>query len=383
MKTLDFSLMPRVVNDRGNIKLGTYVMKSEVADRGLFLFGGAISPSNHDSELFTLFEYKKFIPTVFVEMYRQTRSVDKTENFMEEYGTIIRKRIYDLNEIDFGMRYTYKDRHAFESRLIYSQYNARLEYTHYLTGPTVHKPYYTYSRGFDLSLYYSFDRFIRARDEVINPRGGRKVQVRYDRFLNFFLDDFEYVGFLREKYKQYPYNQYYINWTERIPVPGTKKHTLQLRGQLNLIDRHVDNFYELQLGGPLQMRGYTYFSLSGRKTLMGQALYRFPILYDMRKKFFVVYFNHLYGGVFADVGRAWNKRSITWSTDGFVRDAGIELRLDSISFYNFPTMVQLCAAYGPDDTWIRAFDEETSTEYWKKDDQEPWKFYFNILFGFF
>ena len=87
-------------------------------------------------------------------------------------------------------------------------------------------------------------------------------------------------------------------------------------------------------------------------------------------------------GVFADIGKAWNKKSLNWSSSGFKHDAGIELRLDSISFYNFPTMIEFSAAYGPDDIWIKHFDEENSKTVIIKDDQEPWKFYFNILFGF-
>jgi Tol biopolymer transport system component len=382
MKTLDVQFMPRIINDRGRLKLGAYVLKSEIIDQGAFMFGGDIAPSNRDTDLFASFEYKRFIPTVFVEMYRQTRSVGTDENYMEEYGTIIKKRTFDLNEIDFGLRYTYRDRHRFEGRLIYSQYNAKLEYTHFLTGSQVYKPYYTYSRGFDLSLTYNRDSFTRARDEVINPRGGRKIQARYDRYVNFFLDDFEYVGFLREKYKKYPYNALFVNWVERIPVPVTEKHTLLLRGQVNLIDRHIDSFYENQLGGPNQMRGYTFYSLSGRKNAMGQVLYRFPLLYDMKKKFFLWYLNHVYMGVFADIGRAWNKQSLNWSSKGFKRDAGVELRFDALSFYNFPTMVEFSAAYGPDDTWIQKFDSETSVFKMVKDDQDPWKFYFNVLFGF-
>lgn len=382
MKTLDFSVMPRVVNDRGHLKLGLYTMKNEVIDQGTFLFGGDIAPGNKDTDLFALFEYKRFVPTVFVEMYRQTRHVDTNENYMEEYGTIVRKRIFDLNEIDFGMRYKYRDRHDFEGRLIYSQYNAKLEYTYYTTGPMVYKPAYTYSRGFDLALIYKQDNYIRARDEVINPRGGRKIEARYDRYLNFFLDDFEYVGFLREKYKRYPYNAFFLNWVERMPVPKTEKHTFQLRGQMNIIDRYVDSFYENQLGGPNQMRGYTFYSLSGRKNVMGQVLYRFPLLYDMKKKVFIFYLNHVYMGVFADAGRAWNKRSLTWSTKGIKRDFGAELRLDAFSFYNFPTMVEFSAAYGPDDTWIQKLDTETSVLRVIKDTQDPWKFYFNVLFGF-
>ena len=382
LKTLDFSLMPLIRNDRGNLKLGSYVVKNEIVNQGNFLFSGAISPTNWDSDLFAQFIYKKFVPTVLIEMYRVTRSVDKKENFMEEFGTIIRKRIYDLNEIDFGLHYAYKDRHEFEGRLIYSQYNAKVEYTHFLTGPMVHKPYYTYSRGFDLAAIYMLDKHARTRDEEINPRGGREIHIRYDRFINFFLDDFEYVGFLREKYKKYPYNRFYMNWVEYIPVPQTKKHTLLLRGQINLIDRQIDDFYEQQLGGPMQMRGYTFYSLSGRKNVMAQMVYRFPLFYDMRKSFSVWYFNHLYMGIFADIGKAWNKRSLNWSTSAFKRDVGIELRMDARSFYNFPTMIEWSAAYGPDDTWIKYFDPETSHTYMKRDDQNPWKFYFNVLFGF-
>jgi len=382
METLDFSFMPLVRNDRGNLKLGTYMVKSEMVDQGTFLFSGAISPTTRETDLFAQFTYRKFIPDVFVEMYRMTRSVDRDENFMEEYGTVIRKRIYDLNEIDFGVRYTHQDRHEFESRLIYSQYNAKIEYTHFLTGPQIHKPYYTYSRGFDWEFSYRFDRFMRTIDEVINPRGGRKVHARYDRFLNFFLDDFEYVGFLREKYKRYPYSRYFLNWQERIPVPHTKKHTLNLRGQINLIDRQIDDFYENQLGGPSQMRGYTFYSLSGRKNVMAQALYRFPVWYDIRRKFGPWHLNHIYLGLFTDIGRAWNKRSLNWSAKGFKRDGGVELRIDMTSFYNFPTLIEFAAAYGPDPTWIRHFDTETSKIYWKEDRQDPWKFYFTVLFGF-
>ena len=106
MKTLDFSLMPRIVNDRGKLKLGLYTLKSEVIDQGNFMFGGDIAPGNKDTDLFALFEYKRLVPTLFVEMYRQTRNVKTNENYMEEYGTIINKRIFDLNEIDFGARYT-------------------------------------------------------------------------------------------------------------------------------------------------------------------------------------------------------------------------------------------------------------------------------------
>ena len=77
-----------------------------------------------------------------------------------------------------------------------------------------------------------------------------------------------------------------------------------------------------------------------------------------------------------------NERSLNWSSKGFKHDAGLELRLDALSFFNFPTMVEFAAAYGPDDTWMKKLDTETSTYNVIKDKQDPWKFYFNVLFGF-
>jgi len=97
---------------------------------------------------------------------------------------------------------------------------------------------------------------------------------------------------------------------------------------------------------------------------------------------FAWHLNHIYMGMFADAGRAWNKRDLNWSAKGFKRDAGVELRLDAISFYNFPTMVEFAAAYGPDDTWIQKFDSDTSVFRTVKDKQDPWKFYVTVLFGF-
>ena len=45
-------------------------------------------------------------------------------------------------------------------------------------------------------------------------------------------------------------------------------------------------------------------------------------------------------------------------------------------------MIELSADYGPDDTWIKHFNTENSKTYLKKNDQNPWKFYFTVLFGF-
>ena len=82
-----------------------------------------------------------------------------------------------------------------------------------------------------------------------------------------------------------------------------------------------------------------------------------------------------FGAVYADAGAAWTGGSI--SGRRFVRDAGVELRLESFSFYAYPTRVFFNATYG--------FD--TFSRYVASRDQYvtyggEWQFHFGILFGF-
>ncbi len=176
MKTLGFSVMPRIINDRSNFKLGTLSGEQRGGRSGEFYVRrGYIPPRTGTPTSFALFEYKKLIPTVFVEMYRQTRSVDTYENYMEEFGTIIQNRTFDLNEIDFSVCGTVTMTVIISRAVSFTASTTPPWLTPiFKPGPLVLKPSYTYSRGFDLALIYNQDNYIRARDEVINPRGGRK-----------------------------------------------------------------------------------------------------------------------------------------------------------------------------------------------------------------
>ena len=80
----------------------------------------------------------------------------------------------------------------------------------------------------------------------------------------------------------------------------------------------------------------------------------------------------MYGGIFADVGNAWDG---SFESDDFKTDAGLEMRMNFTSFYVFPTALELSAAYG--------FDRFTVVE----DDIEEtygreWRYYLTLLFEF-
>ena len=82
---------------------------------------------------------------------------------------------------------------------------------------------------------------------------------------------------------------------------------------------------------------------------MGSALFRFPLLPDMRRRLFHVYLDKLYGPSTA----AWAKpgtgsSAIPTPSTPLRAVAGhrLQLRLDSISYYSLPTRAQADLARG-------------------------------------
>jgi outer membrane translocation and assembly module TamA len=220
-------------------------------------------------------------------------------------------------------------------------------------------------KGADLSASYTYRALARMRDRTINPRGGREFQVRYDRMFNYLIKGFEVSGLIEEEYDRFFYNQLTMDWREYLALPWGR-HTLGLRLSGGWIDRNVDDFFDFHLGGLPGLRGYTYYSLSGRKTAMAGLTYRFPIIGEWKRRLGPLHLDKLYGAVFGDVGRAWNADSMNWKWEGFKRDAGAQVRMDMVSFYTYPAALELDVAY--------AFDEEGGSN--------PWKVYFSLLFGY-
>ena len=216
----------------------------------------------------------------------------------------------------------------------------------------------------------------RRQDRDINPRGGRRIYARYDRMFNWFIEGFDEqnVSFLQEEYLRLFYNQVTVDWREFIGLP--KNTTLGLRGFGGLIasdrvnDETVGDFFDFHLGGLPFMRGYTFYSLEGRKAAMANATFRFPVWPSVHRRFGPFYLDRIYGAVYGDAGKAWDgdmfKHDPVFGRSGPVRDAGLQLRLDLISFYSLPTRIELDAAYG--------FDEV--------DNKGPWKLYLTVLFNY-
>jgi outer membrane protein assembly factor BamA len=205
------------------------------------------------------------------------------------------------------------------------------------------------------------------------------VMLRLSRELNKFNGDGEYevtpIG-LQPKYKTVNFTRAELNWVEHLALPfGGHTLTAQLHGGA-ILGPEVDEFFDFYAGGLVGMRGYPFYALGGNRTATVGLTYRFPIIPNIDVRVLSLYFDKLYGSLFADLGDSWSDRQ-TPPLSTFKKDIGAELRLESFSFYAYPTRIFLSAAYGLDrfDRYLRRLDQ--SVTYGRE-----WRFYFGVLFGF-
>ena len=381
---LKTSVMPRLMVDEGRFKGGLYVSGSDVLGRQTIFAGGAVAPGNGDRHLFAIYEYRHWRPTLFLEFYHQRRHSARGDSSAAR-DLIITGMNFNLNQISFGARGKLGKNAELTLSATYDRYDASVLSETFVPrqdgkpgfARIEQKPFgYTYLNGFDLGLTYRFESVARRRDREINPRGGRKIYFRYDRMFNYFIKGFdERSSFLREEYLKLFYNQFTLDWSEYIGLPWNTALGLRFYGGW-IASREVDdeelvnNFFDFHLGGIQYMKGYTFYSLEGRKAAMGNATLRFPILPDIKKRFLHLYFDKIYGAVYGDVGKAWDNRwddpDPVYGRRGSLRDLGAQMRFDLVSYYSVPTRVQMDLAYGVDEV----------------EDKSPWKFYLTVLFGY-
>jgi outer membrane translocation and assembly module TamA len=194
-------------------------------------------------------------------------------------------------------------------------------------------------------LDWKYRKLLRATDDDINPRSGRDITLQYVRSFDqlFTGGEFEY-GF-KPVYDNQDFDKFTLDWHEYVGLPFLR-HSLRLRLFASVIDRTVDDFFWIYMGGRDGIRGYTYYSLGGKKAVLGSLTYRFPIWRNINEQFLNFYFRDLYGGVFVETANAWS--SGEYAFDNHKNSAGLELRLSLGSFYLYPTAISWVAAYAFD-----------------------------------
>ena len=380
---LKTSLLPRLSMDEGHFKPGVYVSSSDVLNRQNIFAGAAIAPANGDRDLFAMYEYRGFRPTFFLEVFNQSRHSARGDS-TDARDLIVNGVNFNLNQISVGGRGRLGRYGRLAASFTYDRYDASVESDAFRPRRDgqvgferiEQKPFgYTYLNGFGLGLTYRMDLIARRRDREINPL-GRQIYFRYDRMFNYFIEGFnESASFIDEQYLNLFYNQVTLDWNEYIGLPWNTRLGMRFYGGWIDSDKvddkeQVNDFFDYHLGGLNFMKGYTFYSIEGRKAMMGTATLRLPLLPRVGKRFMHLYFDKVYGAVYGDIGKAWDGEISDpdefYGREGPLRSLGGQLRFDMVSYYSLPTRVQMDWAYGVDEV----------------EERSPWKFYFTVLFGY-
>ncbi len=372
------------------IKPGVYIASNDVLDR-FGLFGSAAINTKMERDLYLSFEYRDKIPlfyqlglapTLALDLYDITRKTDAAIELGTEAIPV--NVTYGLFEFDATFRQPmYSDAHLLKYGYIHSRYSSDISgFTNIFTGQYINGSSELYYIGNVFFLQWEYNGIIPARTSEIRPV-GTTIKVRYEYEFSKFNSSGEYEvdnGFLMPKYDKIRFHKTEINIQRHFALPGWR-HTLSVgvRGG-TIFGPPVPKFFDLYAGGLTGMKGYSFFAMGGNSIATVNLTYRFPISESLDTRLLQIYFDKLYGAIFADWGDVWDEGMPV--IRDFKKDVGVELRLESFSFYSFPTRISLSAAYGLDQ-FDRTFEGRDVINGHKFVTYgKEWRLYFTVLFGF-
>jgi Tol biopolymer transport system component len=375
------------------IKPGLFVTSSEVLNK-MDIFGGAAINRKWERDLFLNVDYRGrlpllyqigFEPTASLELYNISRSrhvwfeLPSNPDPLKFESDVT----YNLFEFDFSLQQKVFSENC-DLKLAYSlsQYSQNFGSWFYPSpGPgVIPASRSTYLIGNTFSIQLKYDGILRTVDKDINPV-GRTFSLKYLYEMDKYnptdsTEQNKENGFRFPIYTPYSFGRLELNWTEHIALP-LSKHTLTLGVNADgILGRSVDEFFDYFSGGFIGMRGYPFYAIGGNKTIALNATYRFPLATELNFRILQLYFKKLFGSVFCDIGNAWSGE--TPSLDQWKRDVGFELRLETFSFYAYPTRIFFSGAYGLDRFSQNVRDITTTTVHYG----DEWRFYLGVLFGF-
>ncbi len=365
------SFLPRAMIDYKTLKLGSYFYASDVLER-YSIFGGATLNPQMDLDAFAIVEMRRFKPTLFLELYSFSRHIEREIDVIEDYPEKVNAGIrFNILEADLGARINLTEGQTLRGAFVHSRYTSKIG-DFFFKGIDWVSPANTYYIGNQFIATWNLNAVVPGVTSDINPRMGRKAELRYSYERNRFFEDFatdNSYGTLQEVYARYNYHRVELNWHEYLPAPWASRHGLSANIHAGWIDRPVDSFFNFFAGGLPGLRGYPYYSIEGRKMILGRFAYRLPLLTGVQKQFLHLNGGNLYLGAFFDYGNAFDEDKI--DPGDFKKTAGGSLRLNGFSFYGFPTALSFEAAYGFDRI------ENGGQSYGRE-----WRYYLMALFDF-
>ena len=377
------SIMPRISLDEGRLKPGLYLNSNDVLYKQNVFAGGTVAPANGDRDFFAIYEYRGLRPTLFLEAFHQRRRSSRGDSTDARDGVIDGVK-FSLNQISVGLRKKMGRVGELTISLTHDRYDASVDWRAFVERRDgelgylleKQKPFgYTYLKGIGIGATYRLNALSRRKDADISPL-GTQLYLRYDRMFNRFLETFnEQASFIDEEYLGLNYNQVTVDWNQYFLLPWNTRFGIRLfSGWIDSEkvddDNLVNDFFDYHLGGLSFMKGYTFYSIEGRKAAMTTATLRFPLISHWGIRWQQFYLDKVFGAVYGSLGKAWDgawdEPDTFYGRKGPLRDVGSQIRIDLNSHYTLPTRIQFDCAYGVDEVVTRS----------------PWKYYLTILFGY-
>jgi hypothetical protein len=359
-------------------RIGLYLDTRDFLDRQALMAGGSV---NLDGEFDVQlgFETRQFKPTFTFDVYRSRVYYSYFTRFSGSDLELYYR--YDLWDAYFKCKIEMARETRYHKNEVAFQYNHGEYGLNFELWEFVPEREFRYAVGWnyykanEYSLLYSYRNIERKTNSDINPRRGRRLELELT-YADDKLSSGEFEFAFMPIYDENRHGRYQLSYEEHVPLPFWS-HALSLYVRAGIIDNSlIDDFFYLYLGGWDGLKGYSYYSMGGRKLGMGRVLYRFPILERIDKQFLSIYFSALYAGVFFEAGKAWNEDEL--DLKGNKKDWGFEVRLKGFSFYSIPLAASFEAAYGLNDVEYNSPFNDEITFY----EGKTWRYYTSVLFSF-
>ncbi len=365
-------ILPRLTMDYTSVKPGFYFYSSEVLER-LSLFGaGSLNPAG-DTDMFFLFEFNRFYPTLFFETFYITRNRFERGK-LDDVRDVDDNLRFRLLQFNWGARIPIKGVASLEVGMTWQQYRAfvkrSLELEHLEAGVA-----YDYFRGVSGFVKGNISTIPNRIDKNINPSGGFNVNMRYDYEKNDFIEGLNLsdAGTLLEEFADNSTHRASADFSMHAVIPFTDRWTLSIGGMAGwMSNAKADSFFNFFGGGLPGIKGYPFYSIEGNRILTGDLILRIPVFKEKHWVLGPAIIQNSVVGFILQTGDAWTTSLSDFSLKNSV---GIQWRINGYSFYNFPTAISFEMHHG-----LNTFEwtgRGTNFTYGKEN-----RYYFTLLFGF-
>lgn len=334
-------------------------------DQGLNFAGpkyqNFINPSL-DKEFSLIYENRFYQPVLNMEF--DLRTLHDQDRFWNEDTRDTTQLNYQISLMDIKAVPRYQLTENSKLHLIADYYTSS---TNFYDLP--YFPEYNYLKGWSGGIMWTYLAEAANSETNIAPK-GMYLKVKLDHFRNnliregafdqaFTIED----GLIKAVLDSYKFNTGRFAFNLGLFNPLYKKHSIGLKLNTVVIDRKVHSFFET---GPL-LKGYPFFKnrdslyIAGNKAVQLEADYYIPLSKRLDKMISIIYFDQLFGMVFYEMGAAWNKsfnemKDISYND--FLRSVGAEVRMECLSYNNYPLSAYFRTAYGMDNP-----DDAAKTRY--------------------